>query len=193
MAATPTTPGCRRCRTRSLRSLGTTTSMSVSPGCWPEADIKERRRRRSQATATSTVELPVHVQPGMHPTAVSVAVGYGRRAAGKVGNGAGVDVFPFAQVGAAAVLLRVSQSSSARRAGSIAWRRPSGTRLTENRPIINDITLDRVPEESRRPPIRRIPHLRMEKVPIIWPARVQGPSLGNGDRPQRPASVAAPA
>ena len=42
-----------------------------------------------------SIRIPVRVQPGMHPSAVSIAVGYGRRAAGKVGSGCGVDVYPF--------------------------------------------------------------------------------------------------
>lgn len=40
-----------------------------------------------------TVELPTHIQPGLHDEVVAVAVGYGRTAAGKVGNGVGVDAY----------------------------------------------------------------------------------------------------
>lgn len=41
------------------------------------------------------LELPAHVQPKMHPQAAMVAVGYGRTQAGKIGNGVGVNTFPF--------------------------------------------------------------------------------------------------
>jgi MoCo/4Fe-4S cofactor protein with predicted Tat translocation signal len=43
------------------------------------------------------VKLPVCVQPGLHEEVVAVAVGYGRRRAGQVGNGIGVDVYPLGQ------------------------------------------------------------------------------------------------
>jgi molybdopterin-containing oxidoreductase family iron-sulfur binding subunit len=35
------------------------------------------------------MELPVHIQPGLHDEVLAVAVGYGRTRAGKVGNGIG--------------------------------------------------------------------------------------------------------
>lgn len=40
-----------------------------------------------------TLELPVHVQPGLHDDVIAVAVGYGRTHAGKVGNGIGKNAF----------------------------------------------------------------------------------------------------
>ncbi|MBI4237040.1 MAG: 4Fe-4S dicluster domain-containing protein [Deltaproteobacteria bacterium] len=49
------------------------------------------------AGGSATFELPVHIQPGMHERAVAVALGYGRRAAGRVGNGVGVAVADAAQ------------------------------------------------------------------------------------------------
>jgi len=41
------------------------------------------------------VVLPVWVQPGQAPDVISVALGFGRRAAGRVGNGVGTDVYPL--------------------------------------------------------------------------------------------------
>ncbi|HSS47491.1 MAG TPA: Fe-S-cluster-containing hydrogenase [Thermoanaerobaculia bacterium] len=41
------------------------------------------------------LELPVQVQPGQPRGAVSVALGYGRTHAGKVGNGVGANAFPL--------------------------------------------------------------------------------------------------
>ncbi len=43
-----------------------------------------------------SVEVPVHIQPGMHDQVVSLAVGYGRSRAGRVGNGIGVNAFALA-------------------------------------------------------------------------------------------------
>ncbi|MCO4761604.1 MAG: 4Fe-4S dicluster domain-containing protein, partial [Myxococcales bacterium] len=50
-----------------------------------------------------SVELPVMLQPGLPDKAVAVAVGYGRTAAGKVGNGVGANAWPFAAAGIAKV------------------------------------------------------------------------------------------
>lgn len=42
-----------------------------------------------------SIEVPVLVQPGQAPGTVGLAVGYGRTKAGKVGNGVGVNAYPF--------------------------------------------------------------------------------------------------
>jgi len=42
---------------------------------------------------TKTMELPVHIQPGLHDEVVAVAVGMGRTRTGKVGNGIGQNGF----------------------------------------------------------------------------------------------------
>lgn len=44
------------------------------------------------------VELPVHIQPGLHDDVLAVAVGYGRTHAGKVANGVGQNMYQFATV-----------------------------------------------------------------------------------------------
>jgi MoCo/4Fe-4S cofactor protein with predicted Tat translocation signal len=40
-----------------------------------------------------TVQLPTHIQPGLHDDVLAVPVGYGRTAAGKVGNGVGLNAY----------------------------------------------------------------------------------------------------
>jgi MoCo/4Fe-4S cofactor protein with predicted Tat translocation signal len=47
------------------------------------------------AAGDKSVELPVFLLPGHAVGAISVALGYGRTAAGEVGNGKGVDVYPL--------------------------------------------------------------------------------------------------
>ncbi len=44
---------------------------------------------------STAIELPVHIQPGQHEDCVSVAVGYGRTKAGKVGSNVGANAYPF--------------------------------------------------------------------------------------------------
>jgi Fe-S-cluster-containing dehydrogenase component/anaerobic selenocysteine-containing dehydrogenase len=40
-----------------------------------------------------SITLPAQIQPGLHPETISIAVGYGRTKAGKVGNGVGKNAF----------------------------------------------------------------------------------------------------
>lgn len=113
-------------------------------------------------------ELPVHVQPGLHPGAAAAAVGYGRRAVGKVGNQAGVDVYPFVQVVDQQLVfsgqpVKLRKTGKFYRLAATQWHN-----VTENRPIINDITL----AEFRKNPgtmNHTDPHLKMESIPSLWP------------------------
>ncbi|ARP87497.1 4Fe-4S dicluster domain-containing protein [Bordetella genomosp. 9] len=50
----------------------------------------------SPAGEPPSIEVPVFILPGQAPGVVSLALGYGRRAAGRVGDGVGVDVYPLA-------------------------------------------------------------------------------------------------
>ena len=47
------------------------------------------------AAGDRALELPVYVMPGQAEGSLAVALGYGRTAAGNVGNGVGVDVYPL--------------------------------------------------------------------------------------------------
>jgi MoCo/4Fe-4S cofactor protein with predicted Tat translocation signal len=47
---------------------------------------------------TKKLKIPVHIQPGLHDDVVAVAVGYGRTAAGKLGNDIGVNAFALYKV-----------------------------------------------------------------------------------------------
>ena len=44
------------------------------------------------------IELPVQIQPGLPPRSVAVALGYGRRRAGKAGDGVGANAWPLVSV-----------------------------------------------------------------------------------------------
>src|SRR3989344_1512884 len=45
------------------------------------------------SVGTQKLEVPAHIQPGLHDEVVAIAVGYGRTHAGKVGNGVGKNAF----------------------------------------------------------------------------------------------------
>lgn len=44
------------------------------------------------------INLPIHIQPGLHDEVVSISVGYGRTHAGKVGNGIGQNAYTLSTV-----------------------------------------------------------------------------------------------
>lgn len=112
-----------------------------------------------------TLDLPANIQPGLHENVVAAAIGYGRAAAGKIGNGVGRDVKVF--VGASGAY-----------AGSPVTLRKTGRRYqiaitqwhnaTENRPIVNDLTLAEY-QANPKASNHTDPHLRMEEVPTMWP------------------------
>src|SRR5262249_35811744 len=52
----------------------------------------------SFTTGRASVELPVLVQPGQHEQTISVAMGYGRRGGGKIGQGVGANIFSLASI-----------------------------------------------------------------------------------------------
>jgi len=128
------------------------------------------------------VELPVHIQPGLHPSVVSAALGYGRRSVGKAGDSTGVDLYPFMTVKGSARFysgqtVRLRKTGKIYRLASTQWHT-----VAEKRPIINDITL----AQYRKNPAASIhtePELRParpgQKLPTLWPEHVyQGQRWG---------------
>ncbi len=120
------------------------------------------------SNGSETLALPVYVQPGLHSSVIAIAVGYGRTAAGKIGNGVGRDVKGFVTVmsgrlafsGASVKMMKTGRRYQV---ANTQWHN-----ATEDRPIVNDITLAQFkanPKEANHTD----PHLRMEKVPSMWP------------------------
>ena len=117
--------------------------------------------------AGRTVDLPTWIQPGVHSSTVGIAVGFGRTAAGKVGNGVGVNVFPFAETHDGHLVF-AGQAVTLKKTGAVyrlaytQWHHAS-----ENRPVINDISLA---EFKKDPGLSNHtdPHLRMDVVPTMW-------------------------
>lgn len=65
-------------------SIGTAEKEGLKEGSVVELKVADKK-----------VEIPVHIQPGLHDQVLAVAVGYGRTLAGKVGNGIGQNMYPF--------------------------------------------------------------------------------------------------
>ncbi len=141
--------------------------ISVGPGLAKNLNLQKNEVLKV-SVGERVMELPALVQPGMHPYAVSIAVGYGRKAAGKVGTGVGVNVFPLVEARGNQLVfsgqkVNLSRTGKLYKLAETQWHHAS-----ENRPIINDITL----AEFRRDPAtanHTDPHLRMDPVPTMWP------------------------
>jgi anaerobic selenocysteine-containing dehydrogenase/Fe-S-cluster-containing dehydrogenase component len=118
-------------------------------------------------SADVTLQLPVHIQPGMHPFSVSVAIGYGRRSVGKVGNLAGVDVFPLVRV-EGQTLVYAGLPVTLRRTGkTYKLANTQYHTATENRPVLSDITL----ADFKKNPgamSETEPELKLKEIPSMW-------------------------
>lgn len=86
------------------------------------------------------IELPVHVQPGLHDDVIAVAVGYGRTAAGKIANGIGRNVWPWLTLGESAVASGQAVEFT-KKAGKYELANPQGGQTMEGRQIVVEATL----------------------------------------------------
>jgi MoCo/4Fe-4S cofactor protein with predicted Tat translocation signal len=68
-------------------SLKTAESLKLKEGDLVEVKVGNKK-----------LEIPAHIQPGLHDDVVAIAVGYGRTHAGKVGNGVGQNAYTLATV-----------------------------------------------------------------------------------------------
>jgi MoCo/4Fe-4S cofactor protein with predicted Tat translocation signal len=100
------------------------------------------------------LRLPVLVQPGQHDDVVAIALGYGRSAAGRLGNGVGVNAFGLA---APRVHLRAA-------GGTRPLARTQHHASMEGRAIVREATLAEfrhAPDLDKRGPERRSPRLSL--------------------------------
>lgn len=56
-------------------------------------------------TSSGTIEVPVLLQPGIHPDAILIALGYGRTAAGRIGNDRGANAIELCPVGTDSLIM----------------------------------------------------------------------------------------
>jgi molybdopterin-containing oxidoreductase family iron-sulfur binding subunit len=68
--------------------------VALAPATAAKMSVKDGDIVRVKAGDT-TIELAAQVQPGQHADTVAIALGYGRTAAGRVGNGVGVNASQF--------------------------------------------------------------------------------------------------
>ncbi len=149
--------------------------LNISPATAKELGIKQDDVVEISASSTK-IELPVNIQPGLHAGTVAAAIGYGRTAAGKVGTGVGRDVKDF--VSSPSVSSGTLPAGDLVFSGNVVTLRKTGKRYqiaitqwhsaTENRPIVNDLTLDEFKNDPKMAN-HSDPHMRLEPVPTMWP------------------------
>ena len=117
--------------------------VSVAPSRAKQLGISDYEMKADVVTVDvghAKFDLPVHVQPGLHPDVIAIAIGYGRTAAGRVGNKVGQNGYALAQatagrVGMSGIPARISKTG---RIAALAC--VQGHQYTENRPIIYETT-----------------------------------------------------
>jgi molybdopterin-containing oxidoreductase family iron-sulfur binding subunit len=87
------------------------------------------------------VDVPVHIQPGQHDEVIAIALGYGRTAAGKVGNGVGVNVFPLANLNSDIVAYSGAVVTIEKTGEKIKIANVQGHHFMEGRAIVNESNL----------------------------------------------------
>jgi molybdopterin-containing oxidoreductase family iron-sulfur binding subunit len=108
------------------------------------------------------VDLPVHVQPGLHPDVVSVALGYGRTAAGRVGDKVGQNGFALAEATGGTIAMSGIPVRIVKTGRIAPLAMVQGHQYTEHRPIIYETTLS----EFLRDP--RSGNEEPEHLPSMW-------------------------
>ncbi|HEV8581598.1 MAG TPA: 4Fe-4S dicluster domain-containing protein [Thermoanaerobaculia bacterium] len=104
------------------------------------------------------LELPVHLQPGQPRQAISVALGYGRTRAGKVGDGVGGNAFPLMPfrngfVRGHAIGVRLEKTGRREKLAAVQLHDSM-----EGRPIVREASLDEIRRDpaagnEERPPL----------------------------------------
>ncbi|MCC7442993.1 MAG: 4Fe-4S dicluster domain-containing protein [Bdellovibrionales bacterium] len=142
--------------------------LNVGPSLAAQLKLKQNDMVRV-SVGEASVEVPVLVQPGMPASTVSLAVGYGRKHAGAIGNGVGADAFSLVTLDSER---RPVFAGNPVKVEKLGWKYElaltQGHHRALGRPIVNDVTLD----EYRRDPAAEMhtnPHLRPKSVPTLWP------------------------
>ena len=109
-----------------------------------------------------TVQLPVHIQPGLHDGVVAVAIGYGRKAAGRVANDIGVNAFQLASFKDGALAFAGQAVDVTKTHQTYRLASPQGHSSMEGRQIVVESTLAEVLKDASA-------GIHKHKVFSIWP------------------------
>src|SRR5262249_9550764 len=114
---------------------------------------------------SAAIELPVYIQPGQEGSTISVALGYGRREAGKTGTNVGANAFPLATMAGGFRRyhgVNITLSKTGRR---IALAGTQTHFSMEGRPIVLETTLAEMKQGARA---------GSAVLETLWTERLQG-------------------
>ena len=117
----------------------------------------------SLTTKAGTIEVPAMLQPGQHPRTLSVAVGWGRSAVGKAGNGVGANAFSLTPTvrGARRMWIEATPAATGKRDKLAETQRHFSM---EGRPIVLETTRAELAKGPEKP----------EDLADLWPERLMG-------------------
>ncbi len=115
------------------------------------------------------VELPVYIQPKLNSKTVMVAVGYGHSQIGPVGNGVGVNVFPFQKAGKDFVEWSGQSITLEKTSKKEVLATTQRHHSMEGRPIIQEITFQELVSGSHHKKEEVGGHEKSGEQPTMWP------------------------
>jgi molybdopterin-containing oxidoreductase family iron-sulfur binding subunit len=130
---------------------------AVSPSLAARLGVADGDVVALEATGAARVELPALVQPGQAPDTVSVAVGYGRTAAGKAGLAVGANAFPLLAASTFAHVVKTGRSAPL----AVTQTQDS----LEGRPLLQETTWASLAAGAPGAPDHEQPSLYPERAP----------------------------
>ena len=115
--------------------------LSVAPATAKKLGLKDGDIVVLEAGANK-LEAPVHVLPGLHPQALAIAVGYGRKNAGKVGNDVGVNAYTLGAMSDSSMIWSGIPAKFQKTGRTMTLACTQGHQYMEGRPIVQEATLD---------------------------------------------------
>lgn len=97
----------------------------------------------------SEVEVPVHIQPGLNDKVLALALGYGRKGAGKVADGVGVNAYQFAVVEKDQIVFSGMNAKIKKTGKNIPLANVQGHHSMEGRQIVVESTFKDILEDPQ--------------------------------------------
>jgi MoCo/4Fe-4S cofactor protein with predicted Tat translocation signal len=112
---------------------------------WEQGDVLSI----TAAGIAKPLNLPVLIQPGQADGTVSIAVGYGRMMAGRVGDNVGENAFPLAQVGKDGIVYANAVTLKATGANSPIAQTQTHHTIMDRREVVQENTLAKYRENPK--------------------------------------------
>ena len=136
--------------------------LCVSPATAREKDLKEGQIVQLK-NSKHNLKVPVHVQPGQADGVLGLALGYGRRRAGKVANKVGVNAWPMMEMSQGQLVFSSLSVSMEPTADKVALANTQGHHSMEGRQIVVETTLKKYLKNPGGA-------IHRHKIFSIWPA-----------------------